>query len=207
MSPRRYDRRLRQAASEEARRRIVEAAAALHADHGGLGTSHAMIARRAGVSIPTVYKYFPGPNDLIPACTGLVASRAPLALDERILEGHSRLPERVLALARALFRLHEYFAPWLRWSEAEASALPALRTFLEGGRKAQHALIRRALVPPGAPPLPKARLLLAQVLLDYPSWRSFTEGGETSESAAVIVTDAIVKLARPARPSWKGGPL
>jgi AcrR family transcriptional regulator len=184
----------------------VEAAAALHADHGGLGTSHAMIARRAGVSIPTVYKYFPGANDLIPACTGLVASRAPLALDERVFEGHSRLPERVLALARALFRLHEYFAPWLRWSEAEAPALPALRAFLEGARKAQHSLIRRALVPTGAPPLSKARLLLAQVLLDYPSWKSFTEGGETSESAAVIVTDAILKLARTTRRSSRRSP-
>src|SRR3954465_16009412 len=74
MSPRPYDQTLRKAAAEEACRRIVEAAAALHAEHGGLATSHAMIAERAGVSIPTVYKYFPTRNDLIPACTGLASS-------------------------------------------------------------------------------------------------------------------------------------
>jgi AcrR family transcriptional regulator len=121
---------LRLAAAEEARRRIVEAAAALHAEHGGIGTSHAMIARKAGVSVPTVYKYFPTGNDLIPACTGLVAGRAPLTLDDRIFEGLSRVPERVRAFARAVFRLHEYFAPWLRWSDSDAAAFPALQPFL-----------------------------------------------------------------------------
>jgi AcrR family transcriptional regulator len=201
MSPRAYDRKLRLALAEEARRRIVEATVALHSERGALGTSHAMIARKAGVSVPTVYKYFPTRNDLIPACTGLVASRAPVALDERIFEGHSRPPERLLALARALFRLHEYLAPWLRGSDAAAAALPALRAFLDGARQAQQALIRRALVRPGTRPPPRAQLLLARVLLEFASWKALTEGGETSESAAVIVTDAILKVARPMRPA------
>src|SRR5262245_54877221 len=135
MSPRRYDRRLRQAAADEARRRIVEAAAGLHAERGGLGTSHAMIARKAGVSVPTVSKYFPTRDALIPACPGLGASRAPLHLDERLLEGLRRVPDRVAKLARSIFQLHEYFSPWLRWSEADSAGLPALREFLEAGRK------------------------------------------------------------------------
>src|SRR6185436_15372160 len=118
MSPRAYDRKLRLAAAEEARRRIVEAAAALHATQGALATGHALIAERAGVSVPTVYKYFPTRNDLIPACTGLVAAGAPVTLDERIFDGLPRVPDRVRALARTLFRLHEYFAPWLRWVDA-----------------------------------------------------------------------------------------
>src|SRR6185503_10074161 len=127
MSPRAYDRRLRLAGAEEAKRRIVEAAAALHAEHGGCGTSHAMIARKAGVSIPTVYKYFPTGNHLVPACTGLVAGRAPVRLDETLFQGLDGVPARVRALAGALFRLHEYFSPWLRWSDADAAAFPALR--------------------------------------------------------------------------------
>lgn len=200
MSPRAYDRSLRRAAAEEARRRIVEAAAALHAKHGGLGTSHAMIARGAGVSIPTVYKYFPTRDVLIPACTGLVAGRAPLALDERLFEGLGRVPERVRTLARSVFRLHEYFAPWLRWSDGDAAALPALRAFLEGGRKARLHLVRRALAPAGTRAPAEPLVLVAHVLLEFPSWRTLTAAGNTSDQAAVMVADAILSLVRSRRP-------
>jgi len=199
MSPRSYDQTLRKAAAEEACRRIVEAAAALHAEHGGLATSHAMIAERAGVSIPTVYKYFPTRNDLIPACTGLVASRAPLALDARIFEGRPQIPDRVRTLARALFRLHEYFAPWLLRSDADAAALPALRAFLDGGRRARLDLLRLALTPPGVRPPSKSLLLLAHVLLEYPSWKTLTSEGISSDSASAAVANAILGLLRPHR--------
>lgn len=184
------------AASEEARRRIVEAAAELHATHGGVATSHAMIAEKAGVSIPTVYKYFPTANDLIPACTGLVAGRAPVALDETIFQGLDRVPDRVAALARALFRFHEYLAPWARWTPTDAERLPALKAFVEGGRKAQLALLRRALTPARGKAPAESFVLLCQVLLDFPSWRTLTSTGQSTEAAAVAVTDAILALER-----------
>src|SRR5262245_5914542 len=149
MSPRRYDRTLRLAAAEEARRRIVEATVALHAQQGAVATSHAMIAKEAGVSLPTVYKYFPTRDHLIPACTGLVASRAPVALDGRVFDGLRQVEDRVRALAAAVFRLHEYFAPWLRWTESDAAAIPALRSYLDAGRKARLDLVRLALRPEG----------------------------------------------------------
>ena len=196
MSPRAYDRTLRRAAAEEARRRIVEAAAALHAKHGGSGTSHAMIARKAGVSIPTVYKYFPTANDLIPACTGLIAGRAPVALDERIFEGLSRVPDRVRALARALFRLHEHFAPWSRWSHADAAAFPALREFLKQVQGHQVGMIRKALAPKGSKAPPESLVLLARILLDFPSWSLLTGAGYSSEKAAAAVADALLNLCR-----------
>jgi AcrR family transcriptional regulator len=193
MSPRAYNRELRLAAAEEARRRIVEAAAALHATHGPVATSHAMIARQASVSIPTVYKYFPTANDLIPACTGLVAGRAPLALDERIFEGRVRVPERVRALAQGVFRLHEYFAPWIRWSGGAAPVLPALRSFLEKWREGQLGLIRRALQPAGARPPAAPVVQLALVLLDFPCWQTLSAAGMTSEQAAALAADAILQ--------------
>ena len=196
MSPRRYDRTLRQAASEEARRRIVEAAAGLHAKHGAHATSHAMIAHEAGVSLPTVYKYFPTGNDLIPACTGLVAARAPLALDEGIFKGLSRVPDRVRALARAVFRLHDYFSPWLRWSGAAAAVFPALRAFQHEVQQGRLKLIRKALTPEGARAPEEALLLLAQVLLDFPSWKTLTATGTPSDRAAAVVADAILTLYR-----------
>lgn len=194
MSPRPYNRTLRKAAAEEAKRRIVEATAALHATHGGVGTSHAMIARKAGVSIPTVYKYFPTGDDLIPACTGLVASRAPVALDERLFDGHPQVADRVRILARALFRLHEYFAPWLRWTETDAAAFPSLRGFIEEGRRGREHLIRMALQPPGSPAPATSARLLAAVLLDFPSWRTLTSGGLTTERAATVAARAILTV-------------
>src|SRR6185436_13482507 len=190
MSPRAYDRTLRQAAAVEARRRIVEAAAALHAKHGGRGTSHAMIAKAAGVSIPTVYKHFPSAESILPACTGLVAGRAPVVLDESLFVGQKRLPEQVRTLAQAMFRLHEYFAPWLRWSASDAAAFPAVRAFLDQVRERHLGLVRRALTVPGRRAPSKASVLLAYALLEFSTWKALTESGNTSDQAAAVVADA-----------------
>jgi AcrR family transcriptional regulator len=199
MSPRAYDRRLRQAASEEAKRRIVQATAELHAERGARATTHAMIARRAGVSIPTVYKYFPTANDLVPACTGLVAGRAPVRLDETLFEGLHDVPARVRALAAALFRLHEYFAPWLRWSDADAPAFPALREYLKQVEEHQVAMIRRALTAEGSKPAPETLVRLARILLDFSSWRALTEALRSTDRAAAAAADAILTIHRTPR--------
>ena len=196
MSPRSYDRRLRQAAGEEARRRIAEAAAELHAKHGGLGTSHAMIAKRAGVSLPTVYKYFPTRDSLTPACVGLVAGRAPLVLDARIFEGARSVQGRVQVLARSIFRIHEHFAPWLRWGDQAAPEFPTLRAIFEQGRQERLQLARRALTPPGGRPPAESLVLVAHVLLEYPSWKILTDAGNTSDQAATVVAAAILNLYR-----------
>jgi AcrR family transcriptional regulator len=196
MSPRTYDRRLRQAASDEARRRIVEATAGLHAENGARGTSHAMIAERAGVSVPTVYKYFPTASHLIPACTGLVAGRAPVALDETLFEGKDTLPERVRALASAMFRLHEYFAPWTRWTAADSTAFPELRDWLKRVQDHHVAIIRLALTPKGAKAPSESLVLFAQILLDAPSWRTLAETYRSTERAAAVAADAILSIAR-----------
>ena len=192
MSPRRYDGRLRRAAAAEAKRRIVHAAVELHARRGALGTSHAMIAKRAGVSLPTVYKYFPTRDHLIPECTGGVLGKAPVALDERLFEGLGSPRERVHALARALFRLHEYLAPWARWSARDAAELPSLARFLEGAASARRGLIRRAVAPASG----RSLVALADVLLDWPSWRALTGEGYTTVQAAAIAAAAIVSLIR-----------
>lgn len=196
MSPRAYDRRLRQAASEEARRRIVEATAALHAENGARSTSHAMIAERAGVSVPTVYKYFPTASHLIPACTGLVAGRAPVALDETLFEGKDGLAERVRALASAIFRLHEYFAPWTRWTAADAAAFPELRDYLARVQDHHVAIIRLALTSKGAPPPSESLVLFARILLDAPSWHKLAESLRSTDRAARSAADAILSIAR-----------
>ena len=55
---RRYDSPVRRAKAQQTERRIIDAAAALFADHGYVGTSLAAIADRAEVDPRTVYKVF-----------------------------------------------------------------------------------------------------------------------------------------------------
>lgn len=195
MSPRSYDNTTRLAAAAETRRRIVRAAAELHAERGALATTHEMIARRAGVSVPTVYKYFPTRNDVIPDCTGLVLGEAPVALDETVFADEATdVPARLRALARRVFDLHEYAAPWLRWSARDAVELPALRALLDEAARGRAALLRAAVAPAhrGAPP--RRFVALAGVLLDFPSWQALTAEGFTSRGAASVVGDALVSL-------------
>src|SRR5262245_11367280 len=194
MSPRKYDTRSRLAAAEETRRRIVEATVELHASHGPLATTHEMIAQHAGVSLPTVYKYFPTRNELIPHCSGLVLGNTPVHLDESMFQDEDDAPARLRTLARRQFQFHQYMAPWLRWSVGAAAELPAVRELLDAAEQARIALIRAALAPAFGRRPPRRLLALANVLLDFPSWLALTGDGFTSSGAAAVVSDALLSL-------------
>lgn len=195
MKRRSYSRALRQEVADLTRRRIVEAAVALHAERGASHTSHALIARRAGVSVPTVYKYFPTPNDVVPACTAHVLERAPVRLDEGLFGGRTRVADRLAALASALFRFHEYLAPWLN-RPLDADAFPAFRDVTARLRETPRRLAVEALRPGfrGAPP--DDLVGPAAVLLSFPSWKELTSGARTSAQAAAVVAAAIDALYR-----------
>ena len=77
MTKRPYDMQRRTTLEAETRERIVRATVDLHAKHGPLGTSYAMIAKRAQVAPQTVYNHFPALDALFGACTGHVGRRAP----------------------------------------------------------------------------------------------------------------------------------
>lgn len=160
-----------------------------------LGTTHEMISKHAGVSLPTVYKYFPTRNDLIPHCTGLVLSEAPVKLDARAFVGKDDVPSRLRALARRAFELHDYVAPWLRWSARDAAEIPAVQAMLDEAARSRAALIRTALAPgfDHAPP-PRRLVALSTVLLDFASWQALTENGFTSQGAALAMGEALVSL-------------
>src|SRR5438477_12380561 len=102
MSPRIYRMTRRAAANAETRRRIVDAAIALHAEKGVLGTSWPDIAKRADVALGTVYRHFPSLDQLVPACT---SANAPRTRRPRptILVGLARPEERLPPLCRDRF--------------------------------------------------------------------------------------------------------
>ncbi|MHB8606341.1 MAG: TetR/AcrR family transcriptional regulator [Thermoplasmatota archaeon] len=67
---RKYELKARAESQEETRRRIVEAAVALHEALGPAQTSISAIAERAGVQRLTVYRHFPSEVELLRACSG-----------------------------------------------------------------------------------------------------------------------------------------
>jgi AcrR family transcriptional regulator len=62
---------------EQTRRRIVEAAVALHGSLGPAQTTFSMVAERAGVQRHTLYAHFPDEWSLLLACSALHIERSP----------------------------------------------------------------------------------------------------------------------------------
>lgn len=202
MTPRRYRSDRRQAARAETRRRIVDSTVALHAEHGALGTTYAMIAERADVSIPTVYNHFPTVGDLLAACTDQAAAHAP-ALGPEIFAGRDDLDGRLHALVAALFAQYAYYAPWLRWTLHEATRLPELAQWLAQADDRRRQLIVAALEPAfGAAP-PPALLALCQLLTGFPAWQQLA--GEASPVRAQAQDLLVATLAQLARHHGPGG--
>lgn len=172
----------------------MRATVELHAERGALGTTHEMIAQRAAVSLPTVYKYFPTRDALIPHCTAFALAGAP-QLDEGAFADHTDVPSRVRALAQRVFAFHDYASPWLRWAARDAAELPALHAVLEAAARNREALLHAALAPGFSGPPPRRTLLLAAVLLDFPCWRILTASGFTTAEAAAAAGDAVIQIA------------
>ncbi len=100
---RKYDSSRRAASAARTQQAIVEAAVRLH----GQGiTTLAAVAEEAGVSLPTVNKYFPTREDLFAACTMHVANNLTPPAPES-LAAISDLAERVYEAVRQIYALHE----------------------------------------------------------------------------------------------------
>lgn len=194
MCARRYNRHRRDAAMEQTRRRIVEAVAALHAERGVARTSYALIAERAAVAIPTVYKHFRDLDALLDGCVGHIAAQAP-PLEPGAFAALPGVPARLDALARALSRRHRFLAPWLRWGAYEAQTIPELATHMRPLAEAQRALIAAALAPGFGPAPPQALLALLDTLLGFASWARLTAEGLSDQQAAGAISDAARAIA------------
>jgi AcrR family transcriptional regulator len=92
--------------ADETKRRIVEATFQLHGEQGIAATSMTDIARRAGVSVGTVYHHFPSYTDTIVACAAYTVEHAP-APTAAVFEGAASRAERIARLAQALFEFYE----------------------------------------------------------------------------------------------------
>jgi AcrR family transcriptional regulator len=179
MPPRAYNNETRLQQQAELKSRIAAAAAELHAEQGALATSHAQIAERAGVSLPTVYKHFPSLDELIPACVGHVAAQAPHFPQERILQA-SDIATAAQALVEACDAQYAHYEPWLIWREHRL--IESLRALEEVRRKEKRALCEAVLAKHGVAGEDSAALW--ETLLSFDTWHRLVREHKLSRSAA-----------------------
>ncbi len=190
MAPRRYDMTKRVAATNETRRRILDATIELHTEKGIFGTSWQDIAERADVSAATVYNHFRSLDELVPACGELLFEklRPPGLESADEIFGDTTTPRaRIERLAHTLFGFYERSAPYIDIDRQERT-LPSVREFEEGFRATVAGLVREALRPRRAD---AKTIQLCSALLDFPVFQAFRARGVSLKTAADAVTGMI----------------
>ena len=181
----------RKAAVEETRRRILEATLALHSEKGIFGTSWQDIARRADVSVGTVYKHFPSLDELVPACGELMyAITRPPSLEDapEIFAGARTLEERLERLISELFDFYERGAPYIE-TDFQERQLPVVQEWEAYMRATIAGLVREALLPAE----PDERTVgPVSALLDFSTFKSFMDRDIRKEQAAKTMSEVLL---------------
>jgi AcrR family transcriptional regulator len=181
----------RKAAVEETRRRILEATLALHAEKGIFGTSWQDIARRADVSVGTVYKHFPSLDELVPACGELMyAITRPPSMEDApsIFAGASSLEERLGRLVDELFGFYERGAPYIE-TDFQERQLPAVREWETYMQATITGLVREGLLSAGPD---DNTVQTASALLDFSTFKSFIDREIPKERAAKAIKEVLL---------------
>jgi AcrR family transcriptional regulator len=200
---RKYELKRRAQEMAETRRRITEAAVALHGTIGPARTTMSAVAERAGVQRHTLYRHFPGESELFGACSGHFFAANPLpdpgpwravgdprrrlvrALDdlyayyertEPMFSNVLRDVELVEAVAPTLAPIHDYLA--------EAVEILAVGWRVRGRRR---------------------RVLAAALrhALDFHVWRSLAADATISRAEVIELVGALVDVAAAAAPQHR----
>lgn len=189
--PRRaYQLRSRAESQKQTRRRIVEAAVALHQAIGPLATSVSELARRAGVTRLTVYRHFPGEEELLAACTGLFLSRHP----PPDLDRWARLSDPWRRLERSLPEIYAWWrcvAPMARSVLRDAQRAPGR---IGAGFARWMARVDGLLAEGFAPQGPLLRAALRHAVR-FDTWDALTDSGALPDEAAAALALALVRAA------------
>jgi AcrR family transcriptional regulator len=177
MAPRAYRLGRRAESAEDTRRRIVAATRALHSEQGVADTTVKQIARRADVSVGTVYHHFPTYDDMIRACGQLTfqLARPPT---ETIFAGCRSVRARIERLTHELFACYDRF-PELEVARCDRRKLPVLDEEMARFDLHLAALVRRAVAPAG-----ERIQRMARALTDVGVYRTLTSQGLSTREAA-----------------------
>ena len=192
---RRYRQTRRAEASAETRRRIVDAAIHLHTTVGPAATTISAIAERAGVERLTVYRHFPGEEELFRACVADGWERFPPP-DYR---AWARIADSERRFRTALTELYGYYAgvgdallvivrDFPRVPTLAALNAPYLATWDEMRDVLARGWQRRGR---------RRQALLAAIAhsLDLSTWESLVRRRDLSEEDAVELLTRLVRCA------------
>lgn len=176
MVRRRYTMKRRALALEETRRRIIEATMQVHDEQGMADARWQDIARRAGVSLSTMYRHFASNDELIEACGSVVLEDFPPPNPREAGQAFSGLKgvERLERLVEEVYGYYERTDPMmamvrrdLHRSTAVASGFGAIRAGIE-------AFALEALRPLR---VSESQTKAARAFLDDRVWSSFIDAG------------------------------
>ena len=194
MATRSYDSQSRRRQQEERKARIAAATATVHAKKGANGTSYADIAAEAGVSLPTVYAYFPTQRELLEGCTSHVAASAPELPVDDILSARD-LSAAAGLLADAVAERHLHFEPWLAWREDRV--IPFLAEMSAASRDELAALIARVLKRHLKPGEHREAVAGWETVLSFDFWYRLTRGHRLSRTAVRrVIMQSLDAIAR-----------
>ena len=178
---RKYDNKIRRQKQDELKSSIAAATAQLHAKKGATNTSYADIARLADVSLPTVYKHFPGEDDLFLGCTSHVAERAPQFPDKEILAA-GNLDSAVGMLVDAMEQQHLYYEPWLSWRMEGYVTFVAEMTVQI--RHQQSDMVEQMLSHFLGPAKRKTMIAGCETMLNFDTWHRLVRGHKLARKDA-----------------------
>lgn len=185
---RRYHKRRRAEREEETRRRITEAAVALHGSVGPARTTISAIAERAGVQRATVYRHFPDDAALFSACSAQWARDHPPPDPEP----WTAMGDQRQRVGEALAAIYAYYAgaeAMLANVLRDAEHIPAVQAAEE--RRAYLAAVEELLAEgfPGGGERLRAMIALA---LDFATWRLLVrERGLAAPAAVELMARAV----------------
>lgn len=195
-SKRPYRKRKRAQAEEETRRRITEAAVELHGTVGPANTKVTEVAERAGVSRMTVYNHFPTDADLFLACSTHWATQNPLPDPSGWIE----TADPAARLVSALDELYGWYGRKRGMLEKvlrDAPLVPSLGELMDGFWGGYMGDVVSALSRgwSGEQEDDGALQATLRVVVDFHTWRTLSESGLSSASAAEVAAAMVVGVA------------
>lgn len=194
---RKYTLKRRAAQQAETRRRIVEAAVALHGTVGPARTSFSMVADRAGVQRNTLYAHFPDEANLFQACSAHHLERNPPPDPERwskIADPRTRLETALADIYAWYERNAELIGCVLRDGEHHAPTREIIRQRVEPIFEAWEFALRTGQETP-------AEAAMIGLALSFHTWRTLASERDLGTHAAAATMAEAVAPAGAVRPA------